>query len=185
MMNKKFWLLLLSCLFSALILSACSSEEGNSTGNSEDNEVQVDDEKVKASLEDFQNEVNSLISEYDDDFKEFAQTVEVKTENVSNEELQALKNEASQSSQQLAEKLRNMNIPAELESYSEDLNQSLNNLADRFEARSDDLENEDTNAALDKAKAASENILTEFKGALGSIYESLGLEKPEFINDTE
>ncbi|WP_261134768.1 hypothetical protein [Bacillus sp. Marseille-Q3570] len=184
-MNKKFWLLLLSCFVSALILSACSSEEGNNTGNSEDNEIQVDEKKVKASLEDFQKEVSSLINEYDDDFEEFAQTVEEKTENVSNEELQALKNEASQSSQKLAEELRNMNIPAELESYSEDLNQSLDNLADRFDARSDDLDNEDTNAALVKAKTASENILTEFKGALGSIYESLGLEKPEFINETE
>ncbi|WP_408008842.1 hypothetical protein ACJROX_00165 [Pseudalkalibacillus sp. A8] len=183
-MQKKFWILLSSCFITAFILSACSSEEGNSSpGSEENNKVQIVDEKVKTSLEEFQNEVNTLMDEYDDDFKSFAESVEQKTEDLSNEDLQALKNKASQSSKQLADELRKLEIPSELETYSNDLKESLNGLADRFEAQSENLDNEDTEEALDKAQKASENILSEFKGALGSIYESLGLDKPEFISD--
>ncbi len=186
MRRKKFCVLLFNCLITAIILTACSSEEGNSTSNNEaNNGIQIADEKVKSSLDDFQNEVNTLIEKYDDDFKKFTKSVEQKADDLSNEDLQALKNEASQSSEQLAEGLRNLEILSELEAYSNDLKESLNDLADRFEARSEELDNEDVEEALDKTKRVSEIVLSEFKGAVGSIYESLGIDKPEFIKETE
>ncbi|MCF6411967.1 hypothetical protein [Pseudalkalibacillus salsuginis] len=186
MRRKKFWILLFNCLITAIILTACSSEEGNSTSNKEaNNGSQIADGKVKSSLEDFQNKVDTLIEKYDDDFKKFTKSAEQKAEDLNNEDVQALKNEASQSSEKLAEELRNLEIPSELEAYSNDLKESLNDFADRFEARSEQLDNEDIEEALDKTKGVSEIVLSEFKGAVGTIYESLGIDKPEFIKETE
>ena len=189
-MNNKLLTLLFGIIASALILSACSGKTGNGTNEeqgqeTENGSIQVDDEKVQASLLEFQDKVTSLINQYDDDFNQFAQTVENETENVNDEKLQALKDEAAQSSDELASKLRNIEVPKELETYSEDLNQSLAGLADQFKQRSKELNTDDVEQAFEKTKGASEEFYKQFESGLASIYDALGLETPSFLNETE
>ncbi|MGM7703831.1 hypothetical protein ACSVDE_19170 [Pseudalkalibacillus sp. Hm43] len=191
-MNRKFWSILMSIVMcSALILSGCSEDTSNDANGDQDQDTQTDESaqlnegKVQASLLEFQDKVTSTINQYDDDFKQFAQSVQSETENLSEEELKTLKNEAAQSSEQLATDLRNLEIPKELEAYSEELNQSLNGLADKFEQRSEDLNTEDVQQALKKAESATEEFYQNFESGLASIYEKLGLETPSFLNETQ
>jgi hypothetical protein len=190
-MKNKIWVVLLSTFISALILSACSEETGSGTkeeqdkGNQNDDKVQLEEGEVQASLLEFQDKIASVINKHDEDFKQFAQSVESETENLSKEELQALKNEAAQSSEALATELRNLEVPKELEAYSEELNQSLDGLAKEFEQQSENLSTEDVEKALEKTERATENFYKEFESGLASIYEDLGLETPNFLNQTE
>lgn len=190
-MKNKIWVVLLSTFISALILSACSEETGSGTKDEQDQEnqndetVQLDEGKVQASLLEFQDKIASVINKHDEDFKEFAQSVENETENLSKEELQTLKNEAAQSSEALATELRNLEVPKELEAYSEELNQSLDGLAKEFEQRSENLSTADVENALEKTERATEKLYKEFESGLASIYEALGLETPNFLNQTE
>ncbi len=191
-MNRKFWSILMSIVIcSALILSGCSEQSPNDANGDQNQDTQTDESaqmnegEVQTSLLEFQEKITSTINQYDDDFKQFAQYVESETENLSEEELKSLKNEAAQSSEQLANELRNLEIPKELEAYSEELNQSLNGLAEKFEQRSDDLNTDDVQQALKKAESATEEFYQNFESGLAFIYEKLGLETPSFLNETE
>jgi hypothetical protein len=88
------------------------------------------------------------------------------------EEIEKLKADAIKASQELAQDVKNVEIPAELDKHKEAIEAAIEDLAKSYETRSKTLGGDVTEA---------DKLFNEFQTKMGKIFEEEGLLAPDFL----
>ncbi|MBN8207580.1 hypothetical protein JI666_02315 [Bacillus sp. NTK071] len=175
-------LLLPLMLFALVFAAACSNSETNNTnegatnsGNTE--ETTNSETDVKSALLDFQMNLIQTVNKNDSPIYAF-EAAKVAEEKPSDEELAKMKSEAEEAANQVAEDVRGVEVPAELETYQSDIESALEDLAKSYETRAANLSDE-AEAAYEESDAQ----FASFEEKMGTVYKDAGLTAPSFAAD--
>lgn len=168
--------LLLVLVFAAACNNGSNTNENVSEGNTESNEQassEGQEANVKGALLDFQMNLTSMINSKDAPIYAFEAAKAKEEEKPSAEELAKLKEEAKTAANTIAEDIRAMEIPAELEAHKSDLEAALEDLAKSYETRAANLSDE-----AGFVYEESDALFTSAEEKLAKIYEDAGLTAP-------
>ncbi|TKD71565.1 hypothetical protein [Pseudalkalibacillus hwajinpoensis] len=175
-------LLLPFMLFALVFAAACSNDEVNNSNenasNSANSEETTNSETdVKGALLDFQMNLIQTVNKNDSPIYGF-EAAKVAEDKPSDEELAKMKSEAESAAKQVAEDVRGVEVPAELETYQSDIESALEDLAKSYETRAANLSDE-AEAAYEESDAQ----FASFEEKMGSVYKDAGLTAPSFAAD--
>jgi len=162
---------------SALLLgSGCSQETEPKKETTATKEEKVD---LKIELINFQMEVidvlrikHKAIAAYDDAVAATNNPEVPQEEKPTPEELEQLKAEAIKASEELAQDVKKVQVPTELDKHKKAIKEALNDLSASYESRSKNIGGDVTEA---------DNLFNEFQTKMGKIFEEEGLLAPDFL----
>lgn len=165
---KKFWILL-SALFFAVGLTACSAEKDEKPEKKETEEVAKEPAaNPKSVMFKFYMSIVNGINEADADLNAYlgeeAPTPEMKTA-------------ASESAAAVATKLQSMEVPAGVEDQKADLEAAVKDLAASYQAKADELKKDAP------SMEASDATFTQAEEKLGAAFESIELKRPNLAKE--
>ena len=170
-------------LFTLVFAAACSNNgetntsNENATNSGETEETTTNETDVKSALLDFQMNLITTVNKNDSPIYAF-EAAKVAEEKPSDEELAKMKSEAEAAAKQVAEDVRDVEVPAELETYQSDIETALEDLAKSYETRAANLSDE-AEAAYEESDAQ----FASFEEKMGTVYEDVGLTAPSFAAD--
>ncbi|MCA0988177.1 hypothetical protein [Guptibacillus algicola] len=176
--------MLLVLVFAAACSNGNSANENAAENNSQNNEQASSEENgdqeadVKGALLDFQMNLTSMINEKDGPIYAFEAAKAKEEEKPSDEELATMKEEAKTAANTIAEDIRGMEIPAELEAHKSDLEAALEDLAKSYETRAANLSDE-----AGFVYEESDSMFTSAEEKLASVYEDAGLTAPSISTE--
>ena len=178
-------LLPLVMLFLLVFAAACSNNgSSNSTendtngGNTEEASDSGSSEKdIKGDLLDFQLNLIQTVNKNDSPIYAF-EAAKVAEEKPSDEELATMKADAEAAAKTVAEDVRGIEVPSELDQYKSDIEPALEDLAKSYETRAANLSDEP-----DAMYEESDAQFTSFEEKMGTVYEDAGLTAPSFAAD--
>ncbi len=184
---KKLLALVLLCM--SLFIAACSdepsnSEEKDSGKNSEGTEEtandtgETDEMAVKGALLDFQMQIIKTVNENDSAFYSFENAKGKEEDKPSADEIAKMKTDAQTASTKVAEDVRAIEIPAELDSYKEDIQSAMDDLAKSYENKAANLSDE-----AEAEYKESDDLFASFEEKMAKVYEDAGLTTPSFSAD--
>ncbi|WP_283152178.1 hypothetical protein [Guptibacillus hwajinpoensis] len=168
-----------------VFVAACSNNgasnenDSNATTNSESSEEtsSANESDVKSDLLDFQLNLIQTVNKSDSPIYEF-EAAKVAEEKPSDEELTTMKSDAESAAKTVAEDVRAIEIPAELETYKSDIEAALEELAKSYETRAANL-SDDPEATYEESDAQ----FASFEEKMATVYEDAGLTAPSFSAD--
>lgn len=162
---KKIWFLL-STLLLSVGLTACAEDNSGQMEEQEviKNETTDTATDAKKALVKFYMKYSDTINQKDADLNAYELSEEEPTAE--------MKAKASESAEAVAEELKNVQIPKELNEQKADLEAALKDINDSYVAKSAELKKEES--SLDLANTT----FTQGEDKLGKVFESLGLGKP-------
>ncbi|MDP4551333.1 hypothetical protein Q9251_10575 [Alkalihalobacillus macyae] len=176
--------LLLPFMLFALVFAAACSNNGetntnneNATNSGDTEETTTSETDVKSALLDFQMNLISTVNKNDSPIYAF-ESAKVAEEKPSDEELAKMKSEAEDAAMQVAEDVRGVEVPSELETYQSDIETALEDLAKSYETRAANLSDE-AEAAYEESDAQ----FASFEEKMGTVYKDAGLTAPSFAAD--
>ncbi|MYL63904.1 hypothetical protein GLW07_11110 [Bacillus hwajinpoensis] len=174
----------LAMLLVFVFVAACSNNEANesssnATNNSGSKEETSDasETDVKSDLLDFQMNLIQTVNKNDSPIYAF-EAAKVAEEKPSDEELATMKADAEAAAKTVAEDVRAVEVPAELDTYKSDIEAALEDLAKSYETRAANLSDE-PEATYEESDAQ----FTSFEEKMATVYEDAGLTAPSFSAD--
>ncbi|WP_270181960.1 hypothetical protein [Alkalihalobacillus sp. CinArs1] len=169
--------MLLVLVFAAACSNGNGANENASENNGQNNEQASSEENgdqtdVKGALLDFQMNLTGMINEKDAPIAAF-EAAKAQEEKPSDEELATMKEEAKTAANTIAEDIRGMEIPAELEAHKSDLEAALEDLAKAYETKASNLSDE-----AGYVYEESDNLFASAEEKLATVYEDAGLTAP-------
>jgi PBP1b-binding outer membrane lipoprotein LpoB len=162
-----------------LFASGCNQEAEPKKETTENTETKEQTADVKTALLDFQMQlVNAIvpkqkaITAYDSAVATVNDPATPAEEKPKPEEVEKLKADAVKASQELAQDVKNVEIPAELEKHKDAIQAALDDLSKSYESRSKSIGGDVTEA---------DNLFNEFQTKMGKIFEEEGLLAPDFL----
>jgi PBP1b-binding outer membrane lipoprotein LpoB len=162
-----------------LFASGCNQEAEPKKETTEKTETKEETADVKTALLDFQMQlVNTItpkqkaIAAYDSAVATVNDPQTPADQKPKPEEIEKLKADAIKASQELAQDVKNVQIPAELDKHKEAIEAALNDLSASYESRSKNLGGDVTEA---------DKLFNEFQTKMGKIFEEEGLLAPDFL----
>ncbi|MCA0990342.1 hypothetical protein [Pseudalkalibacillus hwajinpoensis] len=177
---KRFLPLVMLLVF--VFVAACSNNEANeggATNNSGSTEETSDasETDVKSDLLDFQMNLIQTVNKSDSPIYAF-EAAKVAEEKPSDEELATMKADAEAAAKTVAEDVRAVEVPTELDTYKSDIEAALEDLAKSYETRAANLSDE-PEATYEESDAQ----FASFEEKMATVYEDAGLTAPSFSAD--
>ncbi|TLS37456.1 hypothetical protein [Pseudalkalibacillus caeni] len=193
-------LLSITALCLLLFAAACNNGNGNATDESADNTTDntektdntgnednasedkgANEEEVKGALLDFQMKLTDTINANDSAIYAF-ETAKTKEgeEAPSAEELAKMKTEAQDAANKVAEEVKGLEVPSELDAYKEKLSSALEDIAKAYESRAANLSDEP-----EAEYKEADDLFAAGEEKIGEVYEELGMAKPSLMKDLE
>ncbi|WP_044895082.1 DUF4168 domain-containing protein [Bacillus alveayuensis] len=162
-----------------LFASGCNQEAEPKKEETEKTETKEETVDVKTVLLDFQMQlINTItpkqkaIAAYDNAVATVNDPETPADQKPTPEEIEKLKADAIKASQELAQDVKNVEIPAELDKHKEAIEAAIEDLAKSYETRSKTLGGDVTEA---------DKLFNEFQTKMGKIFEEEGLLAPDFL----
>ncbi|WP_064093450.1 hypothetical protein [Rossellomorea aquimaris] len=171
-------------LLMSLFMAACNNEKSNTekeemdTNKETTESTEVDEMAVNGALLDLQMNVIKTVNEHDSAIYDFESAKAKEEDKPSDEELATMKSDAESAATTIAEDIRTLEVPAELESQKEEIEAGLEELAKSYETRAANLSDE-ANAEYKE----SDDLFASFEEKMSNIYEATGLTSPSFSAD--